>query len=225
MNYDYCLPFVDSASTKFIIELGARDCKDSIGLASHFQCPVLTFECNPEAIQQCRRTLETAPTTAQITLVEQAVCAFTGTTEFHSLCSETYDNIGASSLFSHYDPEISPLMKSITVPCTRLDTYLDDHSLPSPDLLCMDIQGGELGAIQSLGERLRDCKVIATEVSLVPSYIGGVMFGELYSYLLENGFSLEHYPRSGNTIARVMKGERQWWLPPGDFDVVFVRET
>jgi FkbM family methyltransferase len=221
MNYYYCLPFVDPANTKFIVELGARDCEDSVALASYFQCPVLAFECNPEAIQRCRLRLMAAPAEAQVTLVEQAVCPFTGTTQFHSLSSGAYENIGASSLFSHCDSELTSLMKPITVPCTRLGTYLEDHSLPTPDLLCMDIQGGELGALQSLGERLRDCRVIATEVSLTSSYTGGATFSALYSYLLENGFNLEYYPLEPNTIAMAMNGEA---FGPGDFDVVFVRD-
>jgi FkbM family methyltransferase len=222
MNYAYCFSHIDISDIRFIIELGARDCKDSITLATHFNCPVLAFECNPHAIKPCKETLAAHTPPLPITLIEQAVSLYTGETTFYSIPAVVNSNIGASSCFPHMDNNFVNHMEKITVPCTRLDDILTARELPTPDLICMDIQGSELNAIKGLGSRIRECKAIATETSFVSSYEGGHTFSELYSYLLEHDFTIAHYPFSLDTIAKAMKGNIHI---PGDFDVVFTRDV
>ena len=185
MNYGHALPYIERDKVKQIFELGARDCNDSIALYKEFGCPVYAFECNPDGLALCRETLKGAH---GIELIEKAVTSYDGVTSFYAFDSSKNSNIGASSLFQH--KELSSAQKKITVPCCRLDTFMAERGLPAPDLLCMDIQGGELTALQSMGPALRDVTYIATECSVEGCYEGSYTFNDIYTYLTDQGFEL-----------------------------------
>lgn len=186
MNYEYAFPHIDKDDVKLIFELGARDCKDSVTLQHRFNCPVYAFECNPEALTLCHETLTTTPT-ADIHLIEKAVNIYDGNTSFYPFDLTKHDNIGSSSLFHYNNPE---LQKEVVVPCCRLDTFIQERKLRAPDLLCMDIQGAELLALQSLGPAVRDIQYVATECSVEGCYTGSYIFKDLYYFMEEQGFEL-----------------------------------
>jgi hypothetical protein len=71
------------------------------------------------------------------------------------------------------------------VATTRLD---DVKGLPDLDFLKMDIQGGELAALQSGPERLARCAMVQLEVSFVPLYEGQPTFGEIDVWMRGQGY-------------------------------------
>jgi FkbM family methyltransferase len=71
------------------------------------------------------------------------------------------------------------------VQTTRLD---DVAGLPDLDFLKMDIQGGELQALEHGQARLAHCAMIHLEVSFVPLYEGQASFGQIDVWMRTHGF-------------------------------------
>jgi FkbM family methyltransferase len=196
MNYDYALPYIDKEKVSLIFELGARDCKDSVALQKQYNCPVYAFECNPDGIVQCHETLKGYK--QSIELIEKAVNIYDGETLFYPFDPRKHDNIGASSLFHH--KTLWDVQKQITVPCCRLDTFIQERGLRGPDLLCMDIQGAEMIAMKSMGEFLRDVRYVATEASIEGCYKESYTFKDIYTFMNEQGFELVFSPYSRKAV-------------------------
>ncbi len=195
MNYNWAFPYIPKDSIQCIFELGARDCEDSITLHNHFNCPVTAFECNPDCIQECKKTLQTSD--KPITLVEAAVFNEDTNIAFPPFLRERYDNIGSSSLFeidfvSSRTPADDDYGKKdvqgmIEVKAIRLDSYIKETN-QVPDLICMDIQEAELLALQGLGEWIKRVKFIILEGSMKNTYKGGCTFSDVHQYLLAHNF-------------------------------------
>lgn len=169
-----------------ILECGSRDCVDTIDLLNTYTPEkIYSFECNPESIKICRENIQGIK---KIELVECAVGDIDGDIDFYATDMEKSPdkNIGASSALVHKSEDL--IQKHIKVPCTRLDTFLDEKNISKIDLLCMDLQGYEKLAIEGLGERIKDVSWIITEVNFQSYYHNDVLFEELYLFLKEKGF-------------------------------------
>jgi FkbM family methyltransferase len=206
-NYAWAFSEIPTESVHHVLELGARDCKDSVALAIHFHCPVVAFECNPECIEECKRTL-LAARDLPVTLVECAVHEVEGVIEFNAFDTTKYDNVGASSLFeidfvTHRTPKDPDYGKCdvqipVRVQAIRLDSYIRKTGI-RPDLLCMDIQEAELLALRGLGDEIQKVRYIVLEASIRNTYKGGCTFQEIDSYLEKNGFHYVKSNRYGST--------------------------
>jgi hypothetical protein len=71
----------------------------------------------------------------------------------------------------------------------RLDTFMEKTQLDKVDMLCIDLQGYELNAIKSMGNKLSNVKYIITECSIQSTYNDGTNFIELANYLETVGFT------------------------------------
>ena len=195
MNYNWCFPYIKKDDIKLIYEIGARDCLDSISLAKEFSCPVIAFECNPDGIKECKKTL--FENNLAITLIEKAVHEENKIVSFRPFNRSKYDNIGASSLFeidfvsnrSVADPDYGrkDVQDIINVEAIRLDTFIDEAGA-KPDLICMDIQEAELIALKGLGEYIKDIKYIVFEGRYINTYKDGCTFMDVHNYLILNNF-------------------------------------
>ena len=178
-----------------IVEAGARDCRETLGFRSSFpQARIVTFECNPRTLPQCRDVIAGM---RDAMLIEKAVSDHAGTVRFHpveaahSAAGEAYANPGASSLFrangrfalEHYQ------QTSIWVEAITLAEVMNAHELPAIDLLWMDIQGAELLALKGLGNRLADVRLIHCEVEFEQIYAGQPLFPEIARFLIKRGFA------------------------------------
>lgn len=56
--------------------------------------------------------------------------------------------------------------------------------------LKLDVQGFERRVLAGSGDRLADCAGVQMEVSLVPLYEGGMLYGEAMDWAVEQGFTL-----------------------------------
>jgi FkbM family methyltransferase len=81
--------------------------------------------------------------------------------------------------------------QELDVQTTRLD---DIETLPQLDYLKMDIQGSELAALKSGGEKLKDCVCVQLEVSFVPLYEGQACFGEIDVWMRAQGYLPHTFP-------------------------------
>jgi FkbM family methyltransferase len=187
---------IDKTRVQTIFELGSRDLLDANKLEDYYNCPIYSFECNPDCLEICD-SVATLFENENIHLVRKAVSLKDGPVSFYPFDITKYDNMGASSMFKidfdhrdKNDPDYkrpSP-QTEIVVDGTRLDTFMAENRVDRVDMLCVDLQGYELPAIQSLGSRLDDVKYIIAECSIQSTYDGGTTFVELEEYLGKSGF-------------------------------------
>jgi len=110
------------------------------------------------------------------------------------------------------------------VQTTRLD---DVAGLPDLDYLKMDIQGGELAALQHGQARLVQCAAVQLEVSFVPLYEGQPTFGEIDVWMRGQGFMPHAFAELKRwSITPVLRNNdmREPFNQLLEADVVYVRD-
>ena len=190
-----------------VVECGSRDCLDAIEVLNCYNpSKIYSFECNPESIEVCRANAKDYP---QIELVESAVGNCNEDISFYATDMEKSKdkNIGASSALFHNGGQKDFIQKKINVPCTRLDTFMNDNNVENIDLLCLDLQGYEKIALEGMGERIKDVSYIITEVNFEPYYEGSVLFDDLLVFLNEKGFLFETAWPAIHLLNRVSFGD------------------
>ncbi len=206
MDINFCilqeilnLLYDDPSLINFIIELGARDCKETLCFEENYlNANILTFECNPAALPVCRERVSGKP---RITLFEKAVSETNGKIKFYPIDPERTEttwpdgNPGASSMFraSGKYPIENYVQNEIEVDTVRLDTVLELYKSSIIDLLWMDLQGAELIALKGLGDRLKDVKVVHTEAEFMEIYNGQPLFKDIKRFMLKNNFKSVGY--------------------------------
>jgi len=215
---------------KVIFELGSRDVVDAIDLINYFNCKVYAFECNPDCLVECTKNILTLDkeTKDNLVLVDRAVSLSDGDVTFFPFDLTKYNNMGSSSLLkidfskrNEDDPDYNREnpQSEIKVRGTRLDTFLQENSIPNIDLLCIDLQGYELNALKSLGESLHNVKYIITECSIQSTYTGGATFLELYEYLRQYNFEYVSSNAFGSQFPNMnIKGF-------SEFDALFIHRS
>jgi len=196
-NHKEYIDLINKLEIKTIIELGARFGDESLELRDIFtNATIHAFECNPYVLPIIREKLANKN---NIYLHEIAVsdknmkeCTFYPAT----------DNPGASSLFvatlgkwwGDYPP--------VKIETQRLDTYFKNNNISSIDLICADIQGGELDAFIGMGEYFKTVKYIITEIPTnTETYKGAPNRDKLLEFLFNNNFKiLFQCPINSNTL-------------------------
>lgn len=184
----------DLGFVKVIIELGARDCKETLLFEENYpNANILTFECNPATLPLCR---ERVSGRSRITLFEKAVSNTNGKVSFYPINSEKTEttwadgNPGASSLFraSGKYPVEKYVQDKIEVDVVTLDTVLTLKSIDEVDVLWMDIQGAELMALKGFEKHIQKVKVIHTEVEFMEIYTNQPLAEEIKDFLMAHNF-------------------------------------
>ena len=190
--------FLDPSSIRTIVELGSRDAEVAIALKRVFpQAQVFAFECNPAAVELCRRNIVAAGVEG-VTLVSRAISDTNGTVDFYSIdptrtvTSHGDGNIGASSLFqaSPDYPYEQYVQNKISVEATTLARWAQENSVTDIDLIWMDLQGAELKALHGMNGILNNIRILYTEVEFKPIYIGQPLFPEIDLFMRQHGFRL-----------------------------------
>jgi FkbM family methyltransferase len=190
---------IDKNDVKIIFELGSQTLLDAFKLYNYYKCPIHSFECDPNGLKECNKNLLNANDEIKknVTLIEKAVSLTDDNIIFYPFNLELYNNSGASSLYkidfslrSKNDPDYNRPnpQNEIIVKGIRLDTYMNQNNISNIDLLCIDLQGYELNALKSLGDKINNVKYIITECSINSTYVGGCSFIELNNYLNEFNF-------------------------------------
>jgi FkbM family methyltransferase len=133
-------------------------------------------------------------------LVEGAVCNYDGDITFYpinqkkTITSWKDGNPGASSLFKSngtyaYEKYVQD---EIQTNCHRLDTCFQKYNIPKADIIWLDLQGGELLALEGLGDYLDGVQYIYTEVTHKEMYSGQAMYASLHNYMESHNFSLQN---------------------------------
>jgi len=185
-NHKEYLDLINISEIKTIMELGSRFGDETLELRDIFtDATIHAFECNPYVLPTIREKLKNHN---NIHLHEIAVsdknmkeCTFYPAT----------DNPGASSLF------VATLGKwwgdhpPVKIETQRLDTYFKNNNILGIDLICADIQGGELDAFIGMGEYLKTVKYIITEIpTSTETYMGAPNRDMLLEFLFNNNFEI-----------------------------------
>ena len=145
---------INTAEVKNIVEIGARDCVESLKFTELFpNAHVTAFECNPRLIELCEFN---ALTSDRITVVGKMVTDKPEITTFYMPDNEP----GMGSMKECVLPG-----SSTTVETVRMDDYLGDEVI---DLLWIDVQGAEVDILNSFGKKLGNVKTIYVESNILP---------------------------------------------------------
>jgi len=222
---------INKDNVKLIFELGSRDLHDALKLQRYFNSKVYAFECNPDCLVQCGKTMDEISDNnvkQNIVLVDKAVALKDGDITFYPFDLSKYDNMGSSSMLkidfstrNPSDPDYNRAnpQKEIIVNGTRLDTFCNNNSISSIDMICIDLQGYELNALKSLGDYLYKVKYIITECSIMSTYTNGATFKEISEYLANYNIKYSCSNRFGNKYPNLnIKGF-------SEFDALFINES
>jgi len=78
----------------------------------------------------------------------------------------------------------------VPIQIERLDDWVAQHRLPTPDLVKLDVQGFELEVLRGAEKTLARTKAVLLEASFQNFYEGQCRFDELVSWLAQSGFRL-----------------------------------
>ena len=151
-------------------------------------CRMVSFEPTPESFERLTRDWGAD---SDVTLVNKAVTATDGLVEFHvNAFDATNSTLPRPSRGRRYYPKFAGMETKITVQGTTLDSYLGAGECP--DILKMDIQGGELAALKGADRLLKlpALKLIYTEALFIPHYENQPLFHDISAYLAQRGYSL-----------------------------------
>ena len=175
MSYLQFNKSIDKKKVKTIFELGSRDLIDAKNLIKHYNNAICySFECNPDCLIECKKNKAkfSKDENKRIILIENAVSIDNNKVLFRPFDLSIYNNMGSSSMLeidfsmrNKDDPDYNKgkVQKEIEVNGIRIDTYMENNNIQNIDLLCIDLQGYELQAIKSMGEKIKTVKYIITE--------------------------------------------------------------
>ena len=128
-----------------------------------------------------------------------------GKQNFEAQCLAIGDKIGRVSFFANEFSKSSSCLsmtdmhkeafpwtvktEQITVDQDTLDNVMSEKDIERPCLLKLDIQGGELSALQGAENIIDKVDIIITEMSFCTLYEMQPLFDDIYSLLRNKGFS------------------------------------
>lgn len=194
---------------RIIFDVGANVGQTAQKYSSAFpKATIYSFEPFPDAFGALQKRFEGNP---RVKPVSMALADKKGQIEFH-----VNEHKGHNSLFppSESARQVVRPVKVIEVPVTTIDCYCEEQSLDRIDVLKMDIQGGELLALQgAIGMLQRGTiPLIYTEVMFAPTYQHQAEFHQLYSFLSGFGYTLFNF----YSLRYLSSGQIKW------ADVVFL---
>jgi FkbM family methyltransferase len=114
-----------------------------------------------------------------------------GETTFHSHEWRTFSSMYAPAPeMQTLHPHVPSASVSITVPTTTADAFCREHEIDEIDLLKLDVQGGELSALQGAARMLdeRRIRLVVAEVSFIRLYDDQPLIEDVFAYAREHGY-------------------------------------
>jgi len=194
--------YLNPLDVKVALDVGSRDAKIAIGLSNHYEkAKIYAFECNPMAVEICRKNIEAHGKVTcdnKVVLFDKAVSDINGPITFYNvspartITPHADGNIGASSIFkaNNQYPYEKYYQEETIVESLTIEKWMEDNQIKEIDLIWMDLQGAELKALKGLEGLNKKVKLIYTEVNYKQMYKGAPLFDEVNRYLRDNHFLL-----------------------------------
>lgn len=178
--------------TPLIIDGGCNVGQFAQQVAKGFpKAQILAFEPDPESSKAARKNLANHK---NFSLVEAALGPTKSKAEFHrGPISETNSLLPRpQSELKPYYPEIASLEGGTFVDVVSIDDECSNRGIEQIDLLKLDLQGGELGALEGARKMLESgsIKVVMSESVFVKKYQDQPLLWQLWQYLEQFGYTL-----------------------------------
>jgi len=111
--------------------------------------------------------------------------------------TDPFTSLGATAPSGRYH-----VQEKLPVQTTRLD---DITSLPAPDLIRIDIQGGELAALSHGENSLAQALIIDCSTAFVPLYHRQPLFGDIQRFMTDQGFLFHKFLDIGGRALKPMR--------------------
>ena len=99
------------------------------------------------------------------------------------------------ALMSYYNNmmELAALKSVSMIDTVSLDYFMRNYTIDQVDFIKIDVQGAELDVFRGGKETLKNVVGIVCEVEFIPNYIGQPLFGDVCSFLSEQGFMFHKF--------------------------------
>jgi FkbM family methyltransferase len=154
------------------------------------RCRIHAFEPTPGVFRDLNQAFGETP---GVTLYRAAVVEYPGPVRFYvNSMTSTNSTLPRPKRDRRYFPTRSKHVTSPEVPGIRLDDFWAQKVFPAPDIIKLDIQGGELPALRGAVKLLDEARpgVICTEVQFIPLYEGATNYHDLANFLRARGYGL-----------------------------------
>ncbi len=159
--------------------------------AAHLCFPeatIFSFEPLPDIADQLEANMQDV---AGHQVLRTALGSYDGETEFHR---NSYSQ--SSSILPMLEKQGGLLdgtkeIEKLSVPIGRFDTLLKDHTIQTPALLKLDLQGNELEALKGAEKTLEKCSHLLLETVFDQEYIDEPLFEEIWVFLRDKRFHFE----------------------------------
>ncbi|RUT07600.1 hypothetical protein DSM106972_018600 [Dulcicalothrix desertica PCC 7102] len=171
-----------------IIDVGAHDgTKLSVPMAQDRNNLVYAIEPIPELAEKIR-----SYQLPNINVFCTAMGAYETTSKFHVNRDNQTSSLLRANCQGNWQPYVQNLeeVKSIEVPVTTLESFINKNGIAEIDLLKIDTQGFDFQVLKGAGKCIHSIKRILLEVQTTPLYEGSAGKDEVVDYLTKVGFRL-----------------------------------
>ena len=190
-----------------VVEAGAHVGVHTVQLAELWPAArIHAFEPVPSIYAQLRERVAALP---NVSTYPFALADADGRAVIHvsSGASDASSSLLAPKEHLALHPDV-PFDEEVEIETRTLASWAGEHAIPKVDFLWLDMQGGEPIALAAAGPVLDGVTAIYTEVNIVETYAGVMLYPEYRRWLEDRGF-------------RVVEEAIPW---PGGGNVLFVRE-
>lgn len=178
---------------KTIFDIGAN-IGDTVNRYTNLfpEATIYGFKPFPDSFEQLRKRFRGYDL---VKAIQAAVSNRSGTGEFYAYRDSAVNSLlpAVNEAVNWVDtPSAIGPLKTIDVPLVTMDEFCERESIDRIDVLKMDIQGGELMALEGAREKLAKAAIslIYTEMLFVPIYSGQASFDKVCSYLSDYDYRL-----------------------------------
>lgn len=172
-----------------IIEAGAHIGRDTKKMLKQWpQAKIHAFEPVPELFEELKKN--TTPY-SNVTCYPLALNNSSGTAQFYISSGRS---TATSSLLAPKEYLIehpTTVFEKTTVTTITLDAWAEKYAIPHVDFMWLDMQGGELSALQAGMHLLKTVKALYTEVSFAERYEKNPLYATIKCWLERQGFSVQ----------------------------------
>lgn len=188
-----------------ILEIGARPIGDTVEpfypiLDLFPKSTITAFEVDAELCEQLNDKAEPGLKYHPVALGRSEESRLFYQTK-HPMCSSLYKpNEAVNDIYNNM--QVAKLDSVSSIETVSLDYFANANHIESADFIKIDIQGAELDVFQGGTNTLSEVVFIVSEVEFIPLYIDQPLFGDVSSFLAENGFMFHKFLGTGGRMLK-----------------------